>query len=337
MAREPTDPVELALSELENEPLPTHTRDHPPPEDEIQVDYEDEGGENRQNPPESVEKREETREVPADEGIEALRARLQQSDAARRQAEERAAAAERQRAEAVGGTQEANVSFLTSALDSVRQGMGILKANLAEAYAVQDFNAVADLQIEISRHAQRESQIEAGLEQLKAMPREQPRPQPSMPSPEQQVEAVAQQLTPNAAAWVRSHPDYVTDPRKNAQLMSAHYDAMAKGLVGDSPEYIRYVEQHVGLGGQTNGGRDPQVERREPVAETRRAPPAAPVSRAGANNSNPQRVTLTKEEREMARETFPDELAQDPTGRKSEQAYARNKLILQREGRMKVN
>ena len=39
----------------------------------------------------------------------------------------------------------------------------------------------------------------------------------------------------------------------------------------------------------------------------------------------------------MARETFPDEMLEDPTGRKAEQAYARNMLILQREGRMKVN
>lgn len=337
MPRDPTDPIDLALSELENEPLPTHTRDHPAPEEEIQVDYEGDEPENR---PETTENRApevEKREIDADEGIETLRARLQQSDAARRQAEERANAAERARAEAAGSTQDANVSFLTSALDSVRQGLGILQANLSEAYAVQDFAQVAQIQVEISRHAQRESQIEAGLEQLKAMPREQPRQMPQTPSPEQQVEAVAQQLTPNAAAWVRQHPDYITDPQKNARLMSAHYDAMARGMVGDSPEYIRYVEQHVGLGASTNG-RDPQVERRDPVPENRRtAPPAAPVSRAGGSQSNPQRVTLTREEREMARETFPDELAQDPTGRKSEQAYARNKLILQREGRMKIN
>jgi hypothetical protein len=335
MAREPTNSVDLALSELENEPLPTHTRDHPPPEDEIEVDYEGDTPETAEKPASEPEKR----EIDADEGIDTLRARLQASDLARRQAEDRANAAERARADAAGNTQEANVSFLTSALDSVRQGMGILEANLAQAYAEQDFAAAAKIQTELARAAQREGQIDAGLEQLKAMPRDQPR---AMPREQDQVEAVASQLTPNAAAWVRQHPDYITDPQKNARLMSAHYDAMANGLVGDSPEYIRYVEQHVGLGGQRagangDGRRDPPVERRDPVAERRTAPPAAPVSRQGASQSNPQRVTLTREEREMARETFPDELAKDPTGRKSEQAYARNKLILQREGRMKVN
>ena len=335
MAREPTDSVDLALEELENEPLPTHTREHPTPEEAIEVEYEGETDENRSETTENRAPRVEKREIPADEGIEALRARLQASDNARRQAEDRAQAAEQARAQAAGGAQEANVSFLTSALDSVRQGMSILETNLAEAYAVQDFATVAKVQTEISRAATRESQIEAGLEQLKAMPREQPR-RFTAPSEADQVEQVASQLTPNAAAWVRAHPDYVTNPQKNARLMSAHYDAMAEGLAGDSPDYIRYVEQQ--LGEAAPARREPQVERRDPVAQPRRtAPPAAPVSRAGGGQSPATRVTLTREEREMARETFPGELLEDPTGRKSEQAYARNKLILQREGRMKVN
>lgn len=332
---DPVDSVSLALEELEREPLPTHTRDHPAPEDAIEVDYEGETPENRAEIPENRGTTPEKREIDAEEGIEALRARLQASDAARRQAEERAQAAEQARAQAAGNTQEANVSFLTSALDSVRQGMAILEGQLAEAYAVQDFAAVAKLQIEISRAAQREGQIDAGLEQLKAMPKEQPR-QYARPSETEQVERVAAQLTPNAAAWVRQHPDYITDPAKNAKLMSAHYAAMGEGLVGDSPDYIRFVEQHVGLGASPR--RETPVERRDPVAENRRAaPPAAPVSRAGGSGASPTRVTLTREQREMARELFPDEMLEDPTGRKSEQAYARNLLVLQREGRMKVN
>jgi len=335
---DPTDSVELALAELENEALPTHTREHKPPEDEIEVEYADEGGDASGKGPETdisgqrAQEPGEKREIPAEEGIAELRARLQASDRARQQAEERASQAEQARAQATGQTQDANVQFLTSALEGVKQSIEVLEANLAEAYAVQDFGQAAKIQTEIARTAQRESQIEAGLEQLKAMPREQPRQ--SQPQRTDLVEQVASQLTPNAAAWVRAHPDYVTDPVKNADLMSAHYAAMAKGLQADSLDYIRFVEGRV-----LNVDPEPRtIERREPVADTRRsAPPAAPVSRGNGAASNPTRVTLNKEQRETAHENFPDEMREDPSGRKAEQAYARNMLILQREGRMKVN
>lgn len=336
MAADPTDSVELALADLENEPLPTHTREHRAPEDEIQVDYADDGSENRPDAPPASQKSDEQREIPADEGIAELRARLQASDAARRQAEDRASEAEQARVAATGQTQDANVQFLETALGGVKQTMGVLEANLAEAYAVQDFATAAKIQTEIARAAQRESAIETGLEQLKAMPREQPRRM--APAEVDQVETVARQLTPNAAAWVRAHPEFINDPRKNQQLMSAHYAAMADGLTADSQDYIDYVEQRV-LGDQQPARREsqPQYER-QPVADTRRsAPPAAPVSRGNGGASNPQRVTLTREQRETAHENFPDEMAQDPTGRKAEQAYARNMLILQREQRLKVN
>lgn len=332
---DPTEGVELALEELEREPLPTHTREHTqPPEDEIEVDYADEGQPRQEERPQVSQNRDTPapeREVPAAEGIAELRARLQNEEAARRQAEDRAAQAERARAEAFGQTQDANVQFLTTALDGVKQSMAVLEANLAEAYAVQDFAQAAKIQTEIARTAQRESAIETGLEQLKTMPREQPRQPTRAPDP---VEEVASRLTPNAAAWVRAHPEFVTDQRKNARLMSAHYAAMDEGLTADSPDYIRFVEDRV-LGERRQP--ETRVERREPVADTttrRSAPPPAPVSRGNGSGSSPTRVTLTQEQRQTAHENFPDEMREDPTGRKAEQAYARNMLLLRREGRL---
>jgi hypothetical protein len=105
---------------------------------------------------------------------------------------------------------------------------------------------------------------------------------------------------------------------------------MAEGLAPDSHDYIRYVEDHLEPKSQ------PQYERREqPMAETRRsAPPAAPVSRGASNGANPTRITLTRDQRDAAHENFPDEMLADPSGRKAEQAYARNMLVLKREGRM---
>jgi len=330
MADDPLDNVDLALEELENEPLPTKTRDRTAEnaaEDDIEVEYGDEIAPQSDKSVPTERQPREKRPIDADEGIESLRARLQASDIARRQAEERANLAENARAQAGGAVQDANVSFLTSALDGLRQNIEVMQANLTQAYAEQDFAAAARMQTEIARAAQRESQIEAGLEALKT----QPRPQPQAPQQVDQVEAVARQLTPNAAAWIRSHPDYITDPSKNANLMSAHYAAMGRGLAGDSPEYIRFVEGHLGL------EEAPRGERREMAQDRPRAPPAAPVGRANGGVNNPNVVRLTPDEREMARENFPDEMVKDPSGKLAEKAYARNKLLLVREGRMKLN
>jgi hypothetical protein len=331
---DPADGIELALEELEREPLPTRTQEHrPPPDDEIEVDYAEDGQPRQEETPRASPER----EIPADEGIAELQSRLQGEQTARRQAEERAQQAEQARAAAFGAKQDSDVQFLTSALDGVKQSMAVLEANLAEAYTVQDYGQAAKIQVEIAKSAYRESQIEAGLEHLKTMPREQPRAAPPPAQAEDQVEAVASRLTPNAAAWVRAHPEFIRDPQKNQRLMSAHYAAMADGLEADTPNYIAYVEGKL-LGNQ----RDPEprtVERREPVAEpTRRsAPPPAPVSRGNGRGSSPTRVTLTQDQRQTAHENFPDEMREDPSGRKAEQAYARNMIILQRENRLKVN
>lgn len=328
------DPLDLVLEELQNEPLPTSTRDRTAQEsheDDIEVTYADEDGQAAPSERQEREKPRETREIEPQEGIEELRARLQASDTARRQAEERANTAEQARAQATGATQDANVQFLTTALEGVKQTLGVLQVNLAEAYATQDFNQAAQIQTEISRTTQRETLIENGLEQLKSAPREQPR---APPPPVDEVEAVAGRLTPNAAAWIRAHPNYVTDPRLNQRLMSAHHAAMADGLPADSPEYIAYVERTLGVAGQSSP-RPGFIEERTPVAETRHAaPPAAPVSRGANGSANPTRVTLTREQQEVAHNNFPEEMKADPSGRKAEQAYARNMLILRREGRM---
>jgi hypothetical protein len=333
-----TNGVELALDELENEPLPTHTREHvAAPADEVEIDYAEDGLEPRQEiAPDHVE-REQTppREVPPAEGVAELQRRLEGEQIARRQAEERAAFAEQARAQAAGSVQEVQQQFLQGALDSARQTLAVLKANLAEAYSVQDFNQVAEINMEIAKVTLREQQIDVGLEEMKTRPP--PRPQPApQPQPLNEVEYAVSQMgdNPNSIAWVRAHPEFITDKQKNASLMSAHYAAQAAGIPGDTAEYIRFVEDRV------LGREQPRsVERREPVAEQprRSAPPPAPVSRGSNGASNPTRVVLTREQRQTAHDNFPDEMREDPTGRKAEQAYAKNMLILQREGRMKVN
>ena len=67
---------------------------------------------------------------------------------------------------------------------------------------------------------------------------------------------------------------------------------------------------------------------RKPTPQRRSSPPAAPVSRSGSGNgSRPNVVTLSSDEREMAKLMFPD-------SKNPEVDYAKNKLLLQREGKL---
>jgi hypothetical protein len=65
--------------------------------------------------------------------------------------------------------------------------------------------------------------------------------------PTDPVEAFAAGRSSQAAAWIRSHPDYVMGGRKTAKLQAAHSDAIAEGITPDTEQYFRYVDQFLGI------------------------------------------------------------------------------------------
>ena len=69
------------------------------------------------------------------------------------------------------------------------------------------------------------------------------------------IEDHLSRFTDRTAAWLRQHPDYVTDPKKNARAMGAHNFALAEGLTPVSDEYFSHVEKQLGIrsGGSGNG------------------------------------------------------------------------------------
>jgi hypothetical protein len=110
------------------------------------------------------------------------------------------------------------------------------KAAYREAMETGDFDKASEAQEQIATAAVRIQQLEA----YAAQPQ---RPQ----QPSDPVEAFARGRTEATAAWVKSHPDYITDPRKFAKLQSGHYSALAEGLTPDTPEYFARVEKEIGL------------------------------------------------------------------------------------------
>jgi len=139
------------------------------------------------------------------------------------------------------------------------------------------------------------------------------------------VEALAAQLTPKSAEWVRNNPDVVNDERRAKRLERAHFDALDDGIQPDSPDYFNFLENRLNINKAPVRQEAAMSEASESTSGRRAsAPPAAPVSRSGTGTGGrPNVVTLSRAEQEAARD-----MGMTP------KEYAQNKVALQKAGRM---
>jgi hypothetical protein len=114
------------------------------------------------------------------------------------------------------------------------------------------------------------------------------------PVPADPVEAACAGLSERSAQWLRKHPEYVVDPRKNAKIRAAHFDAVAEGLREDTPEYFAHVERKIGLSDSTRSSRDGSDAGARPAAKYNPADVNTHIRRGGAE------VILTKGEKAAA-------------------------------------
>lgn len=239
------------------------------------------------------------------EQFNSLKSQQEATETARRNAEERAA---RWAAQAEAATREvasARSEIADRELDTVTTGISAAESeasaaeaayakameegNFADAGKAQRRMARAEAQIERlneakadieARRAQDRAQDKGGR---KEAPIEAPQRAPTQDDP---VEAYIAGRTEPTANWLRAHKDFITDPRKNAKLTAAHWNAVGEGLSPDTPEYFEHVETFVGL-------------KQAPKKDTRRKPgaPVAPVTASsGGTNGGGHEVRLSKME-----------------------------------------
>ena len=259
---------------------------------------------------------EEKPELTVDDGIEALRRELEAEKAARQRAEEQAKQARDQARVATTDKADSDLRMLNTAIDTETRNKEILKANLREAVANGDTDAQADILMAINQTENNLRQIADGKKHYEAQLKAQPT---------NKVEALAAQLTPRSAEWVRNNPDVVNDERRAARLQRAHFDALDDGIQPDSADYFNFLETRLNI----NKPQPVQEAAMSAASEStsgRRAsaPPAAPVSRSGTGTGGrPNVVTLTRAEQEAARD-----MGMTP------KEYAQNKVALVKAGRM---
>ncbi len=271
-----------------------------------------------------VIKEEETPKAAAiepEEGINDLKIKLEQERQARLEAERQARAAAEAAAYAQNEVQDTNLQLVKNAIETVKRNNDILKYNYSEAMAVGDYAKAAEIQESMSINASKLMELERGRSHMENMPKIEP-VQPQRPS--DPVEALASQLSPRSAEWVRRNPQCVTDPRMYQKMVAAHNLAMADGYQPDTDDYFAFVEDTLKISKRVVIQEDDDPMSGAAKVTQRRSPPAAPVSRNNTSTgSRPNSVRLTAEEVETA-----NDLGMTP------EEYARNKRLLQKEGRL---
>lgn len=238
-----------------------------------------------------------------EESVDDLRKQVEAANAAKaesdRIAREATAQAQRQQAEATrarGGEEQARFDTIVTALESATTRMTQLEADLAEANERGDYKAAAKMQGEMARLGPRLAQLEDGKVEMEEARKNPPRPEPRIEPqrPADPVEAYAAQLAPEAAKWVRAHPEYVTSRANNYRLLAAHEEAVGKGNALNSAGYFADIEKTLGI----NEG---EISSRANGATPRERTMAAPVSRSAVGQPrNAREITLTPAQREAA-------------------------------------
>lgn len=260
--------------------------------------------------------------VPAEDGIETLKANLERERQGRLNAEEDARKARTETANAGKTVQETNLALVTNAIANTNAAIDRMESDYAQALQDGDHAAAAKINRAMSQSMSELSQLESGKTALEAEAKN-PRREESRVENDP-VEFIARQLSPKSAQWVRDHPDHATGQKFNA-MVAADQLARARGFAADSDEYFADVEDTLKI-----RRREPEPERETALSEAaegvrRQSPASAPVSRGGGmdGQKKPGTVRLSAAEVEMAQNMG-----------QSVEEYAREKQALISEGKL---
>jgi hypothetical protein len=266
-----------------------------------------------------------------DKALADLRKQVDEAKLGRAAAEQKAFEASKREFNAKKEVDETNLRLLENAIDVVRGNNAQLKANLAHAMSQGDYATVAEIQEALSSNIAKINELEIGKNKLEQAPKKQP------PMPEDRVEALAVQLTPRSAEWVRKHPEYARNDALYAKMVAAHNLVVADGITPDSDEYFKEVEAVLKItpsrarveDDSYDFGENPFSDAGRGAGGRNAAPAAAPVrgsmsyTNSGSTPKNTDRVRLSAAEVDAAK-----------AAGITEQEYYKNKMALKREGRL---
>ena len=117
------------------------------------------------------------------------------------------------------------------------------------------------------------------------------------------VDDIIQKVTPRSAEWLRENKKHLPDSRSIRIMARAHEDAIDHGMVPESDQYFRFVENRLGINRKQEfyDGND-AMSGAAKATKSRQSPPSAPVSRQPVDSqTRPGVIRLTAEQVEAAK------------------------------------
>lgn len=270
--------------------------------------------------PKAEQREPEVREPAEDAGQDDLKKRLDDLQKAERvaqnlanerqqaleEAQRRAKQYEEEIAKARGEATASQMDSVLNALAAAQAESDAAQRDYEAALGNQDAKAQSDAQRRLSRAEARIVQYEdskAVLEDRAKRVEEAAKKQPERGAQGDPFEAAIAPLPDGAKNWLRAHPEFMRDQRKNRKLASLDDDLLEEGHTRGSPEYIQELEVRLGMKQKPTKREDDDVDEPEPRKE--RVVTSAPVSRESPSlrdgRPTTTRITLTPEQREAAR------------------------------------
>lgn len=257
--------------------------------------------------------------------------------AAATQATQRARQAEQEATDARTQVAQSQRTTVDSGIAAAKAEADAAEEAYKSAFEAGDASGVAKAQRRISRAETEMAMLEQAKGDMAAEPTRKEVRTEAPRAADDPVESFIQSRTAPTQTWLRTHRDYLTDPKKNAKMQAAHFDAESEGIALDSPQYFEHIERFLGMKKDAGNGADQQQQsQRRPMA------PVAPVTNSGGGMSGEgSTVRLSKSEADAATDGTHQWNYDDPTGKgrfkKGDaigiQEMARRKLAMTKQGR----
>lgn len=203
--------------------------------------------------------------------------------------------------------QEQQYNSISTAINASKVELDSGKREYALAMENGDYLAAADAQEKISGAKSNINMLEAGKKQLEtrleARKAEAKALAERPKSSGDPVEDFVAGRSSKTAAWIRAHPEVVTNEKLQHRAYAAHSLAMAEGIAVDTEDYFKFVNQQLGFEKKEDVPGNETVAKDTPRKGSEK-PVSAPVARAPAGGNPgsgaPKSVTLSKAEVEIA-------------------------------------
>ncbi len=140
---------------------------------------------------------------------------------------------------------QAQLAMVDRALQAEVAAIEGAKRDYAAAMQEGDYARAADAQAAMAEAAARKASIGAHKANLEARG-EPAAPQAPPAAPDDSFEGKLARYTPRTQAFIRQHPEVLTDERTRLKAEGLHSMALSEGYVPDTDAYFHYMEQNLG-------------------------------------------------------------------------------------------